>query len=360
MVERIEDARKTERETALALAARSQVGEVTRVPNLADQEAKALVIKQERKELGRIDSRPKYLKLIELTKRVKGCYREMEELADPFVDVYRYHTDQARKWKNERVEPLKADEKEWKAEYTAWEDEQARIEEAARRKAQAEQDAKDAAERARVEAELHKAQEERLAIERKAEADRAAAARAIAEAQAKQAAAEAKQAAAEATTKKAQAAAERMAADAKAAKVAELKRIDDEAKATAARLETERLQGIEDAKRQAEDQVQGKIVEMDSRIPHAEGKSRRDAWSARMVDRIAFVKWLAAQPNDVIAEYTTEKVVLAFLVPLNQLAKAQKRAMHVDGVQAVSETIQSLNRTRKPNDDDTQGAAVGA
>ncbi len=357
-------ATKNERQLALVEAARAVVGNLIRLPNVSHLEMKATDLLGRSKELGRVNTEAQYMAAIELAKEMKGCAREFEDEYDAFLDVYRYQVDFVNGEKRRRVDPLKEDERNLKDQQTRYEDEKARKAEEARRKAQAEADLKAAEERRKMEEELRKQREARLAAEKKATEERIAAERRIAEEKAKADKAEAERRrleaeklAADATSKKAAAEAARKLAEAEAAK----KRAEDDAKraraeaeaakkAEDARIEAERIQAAEDEKRTAENAVQAKIVEVAPNLPSVQGKSRREQWSAAMVDRVKFVHWLAAQPNDVIGEYMTPRVVEAFLVPLNQQAKALKRAMHVDGVQAVSETVQSLSRTRKPTE----------
>jgi len=370
--------KKSERQMILAEKATQVIGGTVVFPNVAHLEAKASTLITRRKEMGKTTTEEKYLLNIDIAKEAKGVRREFEDEFDAVLDVYRGKVDVVNTEKRKHVAPMDTLERELKSEQTVYEDEKARKAEEIRRKAQAEADAKAAEERRRMEEELRQQREARLAAEKKATEERIAAERRIAEEKAKADKAEAERRrleaeklAADATSKKAAAEAARKLAEAEAAK----KRAEDDAKraraeaeaakkAEEARIEAERIQAAEDEKRAAESAVQAKIIETQPNLPSVQGKSRREQWSAAMVDRVKFVHWLAAQPNDVIGEYMTPRVVDAFLVPLNQQAKALKRAMHVDGVQAVSETIQSLRRTRKPGeveideDDDGQGAVV--
>ena len=343
----IEMTHRTEAEGGKELALRSSVGElaeeaqIVSLPNLADIDEQALSLRDEARSI-QITSQPTYIVACNKLKDVKGLRRIVDERIDPFLDVRRKRVEVTRGYKAEHAAPLDQAEAILKEKKTGWEDKCRAEEEERRRKAQAEADEKARIEQERRVAELRAANEARIAAERVAaeerdKAERAEAARKLAEAKAQ---------AAEASSKRAKAAAERAITEAKEAKAAEERRIAERAKTEAARIEAERLQAEAEVQAQAEAEVQAPIIEMVSRLPKVEGQSSRDSWSAAMRNKVQYIRWLAQQSDDRIAELVTEKAVNALLVPLNQLAKAMKRSMQVEGVQAVCETIQSSTRTR--------------
>lgn len=72
------------------------------------------------------------------------------------------------------------------------------------------------------------------------------------------------------------------------------------------------------------------IVAVEKTTPKVSGVSYRETWSARVVNPLALVKFVAAHPEHI-------NLVAPNLVALNQLARSMKGAMKVDGVQAVME-----------------------
>lgn len=72
------------------------------------------------------------------------------------------------------------------------------------------------------------------------------------------------------------------------------------------------------------------VVAVEKTTPKVQGVTYRETWSAKVISPLALVKFVAAHPEHI-------NLVSPNLTALNQLARAMKGAMKVDGVQAVSE-----------------------
>lgn len=109
----------------------------------------------------------------------------------------------------------------------------------------------------------------------------------------------------------------------------EQRRLDE-----AAALEAEgKRTGNDDLVFQAEDLLQQPIetpaVQLASRTPHVSGLSFKETWSAKVTDFKKLVKWVAKNPKDT-------NLLLPNQPALNQMAKARRENLKIDGVQAVS------------------------
>jgi hypothetical protein len=122
---------------------------------------------------------------------------------------------------------------------------------------------------------------------------------------------------------------ERLRAVAEAKARAEARRQEEEARLAEA-VELEAAGETEAAEQLIEEPIQASVV-MAPAAPKPKGATFRETWEAKVVDPVKFFAWLARHPHMHHLADPNQK-------QLNQLARAQKDMMRVEGVEAVKVT----------------------
>jgi len=115
------------------------------------------------------------------------------------------------------------------------------------------------------------------------------------------------------------------------ARVAEEERRLEEAIAAEAEGETEAAAAILD------DVGPAPIIRVEPALARVEGVSARTTWHAELTDKLALVQHVAANPHLV-------HLLEVYMPAANAMARAQREAMSIPGLVAVSETVRAVSR----------------
>jgi len=127
---------------------------------------------------------------------------------------------------------------------------------------------------------------------------------------------------------------ERRKAEEEQRRLQEKARKDEEERQLLAAIDAEERGDQAEAKAIMEEPVVTPVVTVAPQVARVEGVSSRTNWSAEVTDLLALVRYVAAHPEWV---YLLEPSI----PNLNRLAVAQRNALSIPGVRAVSKTVRS-------------------